>query len=411
MIDVLHVSHSYTKGGAARAAYRIHLAIRQCGAKSRMIVNHGKPIADDVYAPTSFMHRVSATVRPHLLRPLSRIGKNIEGLVSFGLINSTIPSHISKLSPKVVHLHWVNFEMLSISDISRIRQPIIWTLHDMWPMCGIEHYNNTLSWANGYRLSSTSMANQTTNWNRIIWMHKKRTWTTPITIVSPSRWLAQCSLKSELMNNWPVKIIPNAIDTNAWKPIDKMFARELLGLPQDIPILLFGAHSGSDDKRKGFDYLVKSLEYIKNDSELKDLQLLVFGERNSSHNNILPFPCNYTGYLYDELSLRIAYNAANLMVIPSILDNLPNTGLEAQSCGVPIVAFNVGGLSDIVQHKKTGFLARPFDAQDLARGIEWIIKSRNPSLAIESRQRAVHLWSNDVIGSKYRDLYDELYSS
>ena len=223
-------------------------------------------------------------------------------------------------------------------------------------------------------------------------------------IVTPNTRLADCVRESALMREWPVTVVPNPVDTDRWKPLDQALARSLLGLPADVPLLLFGAMGGGRDPRKGFDLLVDALAHLRGD--LRDLYLVVFGQLAPRQPPDLGFPIHYTGHLHDDLSLRALYSAADLLVIPSRQDNLPNTGVEAHACGTPVVAFNVGGLPDIVEHESTGYLAHAFDAEDLAAGIVWVLKNRGSrNLGHKARARALERHSYEVVADQYRSVY------
>jgi glycosyltransferase involved in cell wall biosynthesis len=213
------------------------------------------------------------------------------------------------------------------------------------------------------------------------------------------------------MGDWPVTVIPNPIDTQLWQPVDKGLARQLLNLPQDVPLLLFGAGGGTADPRKGFDLLTAALAHLR--GEIDGLELVVFGQGEPKQPSALGFPVHYMGRLQDPLSLRVLYSAADAMVIPSRQDNLPNTGLEAHACGTPVIAFKVGGLPDIVDHLKTGYLAAPFDIEDLARGVQWVLAEgdRAKVLGEAARQRALNLWAPEVVANFYHGTYSSTVMS
>ena len=210
------------------------------------------------------------------------------------------------------------------------------------------------------------------------------------------------------MRDWPVTVVPNPIDTDRWKPLDQALARSLLGLPVDVPLLLFGAMGGGRDPRKGFDLLLDTLLHLR--GELEGLQLVVFGQLAPRQPPDLGFPIHYTGHLHDDLSLRALYSAADLLVIPSRHDNLPNTGVEAHACGTPVVAFNTGGLPDIVKHKRTGYLARAFVTEDMAAGIRWVL-AEGQTLRVNARERAVQNFASATVAEQYRIVYEGAIAS
>jgi glycosyltransferase involved in cell wall biosynthesis len=209
------------------------------------------------------------------------------------------------------------------------------------------------------------------------------------------------------MRDWPVSVVPNAIDTEAYRPIDRALARKLLRIPGDGPFLLFTAMGGTRDPRKGFDLLTSSLEHLR--GEIEGLRLIVLGECAPAKPLNYGFPIHYTGRLNDDLILCLYYSAADAVVTPSRQDNLPNCAVEAHACGTPVVAFDVCGMRDIVEHETTGYLARAFDTEDLARGILWALESaeRRKMLSVRSRQVAVERFSFPVVAKQYRDIYNQ----
>jgi glycosyltransferase involved in cell wall biosynthesis len=192
--------------------------------------------------------------------------------------------------------------------------------------------------------------------------------------------------------------------------VDKRHARQLLNLPPDAPILLFGALGGDEDPRKGFDLLRDALQHLRrrsNGLERKGLELVVFGQLAPTQETPLGFPVRHTGYLHDDEKLRLLYSAADAVAVPSRLEAFGQTASEAHACGTPVVAFNTGGLADIVAHRETGYLAEPFDVQDLATGIEWVLgaKTAGPNLIAAARERACFLWDSPVVARQYAELY------
>jgi glycosyltransferase involved in cell wall biosynthesis len=210
------------------------------------------------------------------------------------------------------------------------------------------------------------------------------------------------------MREWPVSVIPYAIDTEAWRPVDKQLARKILGLPVDSPLLIFGAIGGTRDPRKGFDLLKGALDHLR--GEIQGLELVVLGQTPPMKPTDLGFPVHYAGHLHDDISMSLFYSAADALILPSRQDNLPNVGIEAQACGTPVVAFNACGLPDIVEHKETGYLAKAFDTQDLAEGIRWVLAdtSRRARLSSQSRTAAVAKFSYPEVSEQYLRLYEKI---
>jgi glycosyltransferase involved in cell wall biosynthesis len=407
-VNSLIVNHSDINGGAARAAYRIHHALRSSHIQSRMLVNVAASADWSVQGPTSKWGKAFGQMRPQLATPLCKLFRTANPIIhSPAVLPSRWPELLNATDADVVHLHWVQGEMLSIADIARIRKPIVWTLHDMWAFCGAEHYTTDYRWCDGYHRDNRPQYESGFDLNRWVWQRKRKYWRRPMQIVCPSHWLADCARSSALMANWPVAVIPNPIDTARWQPIDQRLARQLLGLPQDCLLLLFGAMGGGKDPRKGGDLLLAALAQLCCESSLHNIQLVVFGQLAPQSPLQLGFPVHYTGHLHDDLSLRALYSAADVMLIPSRQDNLPNTGLEAHACGTPVVAFNTGGLSDIVDERVTGVLAEPFDPASLASSIRWLLEDeqRRRAMGSAARERAERLWNPPRVAGLYAEVY------
>jgi len=316
--------------------------------------------------------------------------------------------------------------MLSIEEIGSLNLPIIWTMHDQWAFLGSEHYTdwthslepsiNINRYQHAYRASLRPGYERGPDINLKTWSRKSRAWRKPMHIVCPSAWMAECARQSSLMADWPISVIPYPIDLDTWAPVPKRFARQLLNLPLDVPLVLFGATGGAADPRKGCDLLFESLHHLSHriqDTPLATLQLLVFGQEQPEEPPRVDFPIHYFGAVDDELRLRLIYSSADVFVMPSRLDNLPNTGLEAHACGTPIVAFRTSGLPDIVDDNVTGILADAFDPVSLANAIKVILSDcqRQHQMARASRSRAERLWHPARIASLHADLYRNVLST
>jgi glycosyltransferase involved in cell wall biosynthesis len=410
-LKVAQLNYSDNNGGAARAAYRIHHALRNVGIDSQMLVSVAASGDWTVQGPISPWAKGIGRIRPQLVIPLRKLLRTGNPIIhSPALVPSRWPERLNASGAVVVHLHWVQGEMLSIADIGRIRKPVVWTLHDMWAFCGAEHYSTDHRWRDGYRSDNRPAHEGGFDLNRNTWHRKHKHWRQPMQIVCPSQWLADSVRASALMGAWPVAVVPNPIDTDRWQPMDQRLARQLLGLPQDCPLLLWGAMGGGNDPRKGIDLLLAALTQLRSELTLHDLQLVVFGQHSPQSPPQLGFPVHYTGHFYDDLSLRALYSAADAMVIPSRQDNFPNTGLEAHACGTPVVAFNIGGMPDIVADRVTGALAEPFEPESLSGAIRWILddRLRPQQLGAAARLRAEQLWAPVRIANLYRELYENI---
>ena len=410
-MKIIHLSHSDTSGGASRAAYRIHNMLIKNRINSFMWVDQKKSSNNRVYGPDSKLINFINSKRQHLRFPINKILKSkLNGMHSPSVLPSTWIKKINNSNADIIHLHWVQGEMLSIKEISKIKKPVVWTFHDMWPFCGCEHYAYNMRYSEGYKDSNRSQNElRFFDINRWRWEQKVKLFNKPIQIISPSTWMTNCVKKSYLMKNWPIETIPHPIDVFSWKPLDKKFSRQKLYLPQNAKLIIFGATGGIRDFRKGFELLQSALNYLKILMKNDDINLIIFGGNNKDFYSKIDFKIHYFSEVNDDRILQKLYSAADVMIVPSKLETFGQTALESLACGTPVVAFKNTGVSDIVQHKENGYLAEYMNEKDLANGIEWILKNSNQNvLSINSRKRAENYFSENVILKKYQNLYNKI---
>lgn len=407
---ILHVNQSDNIGGAAKAAARLHRALLAQSCASQMLVDQASHTVPSVICGTGRWDRLTSPLRARLsARMLHRLETGNPVAHEPALFSSASARALTGSSADLVNLHWVSDNMLSIRAIGRIALPLVWTLHDMWAFCGAEHYTEDTRWRDGYLPGNRPAHESGYDLNRRVWTRKRRAWRRPIHIVTPSSWLAKLARESVLMRDWPVEVIPNAIDTGVWRPGDRLAARRLLGLDEAQPLLLFGAMGGNRDPRKGFDLLMKTLAHLNAGSDT-GIGLMVFGRVDPGEMSQMPFPVTCFGHLVDEISLRLLYTAADLFVLPSRLDNLPNTAVEALSCGIPVAGFGTGGMPDLVTHRENGYLAAPLDTADLARGIAWVLERQRADngLGVNARRHAVANYAQAPVARRYIELYNRI---
>jgi glycosyltransferase involved in cell wall biosynthesis len=409
-LKVLHVSFSDFDGGAARACYRIHSCLLEAGIQSNILVCHSRTDDFRVLRPTSSWSKLAIQLRTNLVKPLKRLSRTSNlTMHSFGIFRSNLLKYINSCDADIVNLHWINDEMLSITDIPKIDKPLVWTFHDMWPFCGAEHYTDGTRWADGYSRDNRPDEELGLDLNLWVWKRKCRYWRTPFPVVAPSEWLYQCVKTSSLMREWPVYQVVYPINTERWSPLSRRLARQILGLPTEVPLVIFGAAGGTRDLRKGFDLLREAIPLVKKEGSLAKFELLIFGQSEPEIEQDYGVPTRYMGHVYDELTMRIALNAADVMVVPSRLDNLPLTAIEAQSCGVPVVCFDNSGVKTVVDHLRSGYVARAFDITDLASGIIWCLSMQfNGGLTQMVRESALEKFCNKRIASRYCEIYESL---
>jgi glycosyltransferase involved in cell wall biosynthesis len=328
---------------------------------------------------------------------------------SANLLSSHWSSFIHRSAADVVNIHWIGAGTLSIRDVARIDKPMVMTLHDMWAFCGAEHYAPTspsARWREGYTRGNRPVGHRGVDVDRWTWERKRRWWR-PTTVVTPSRWLAELVGSSALMHDWPTSVVPYALDTTVFRHSEQGEARRTLGLPTDAAVILFGAVRGATDPRKGFDLFLEALPMVRTGD--RPALGLVFGQGEPREQLRTPFSLRWLGFIRDDRTLARVYSAADVLVMPSRQENLGQTGMEAQSCGTPVVAFDAGGNCDVLEHLETGYLARAYSVEDLAVGINWVLAdaTRRRQLGEASRQRAVDLWQAERVARQYLDVYRE----
>jgi len=404
------------EGGAARAAINLLKGLRAKGADARLQVQRKFADIPHVTGPDTTTGKVMGFARPTLEEILFGISpKKTNGPFSPSFIPDRLASKVSVAAPDIVHLHWVAI-MMRLETLRRFKAPIVWTLHDSWPFTGgcYVPYDCTR-----YRESCGSCpvlgSSHENDLSRHVWSRKQKAWHgLNLTIVTPSRWMASCAKASSLFHASRVEVIPNAIDIQRYKPFDRHTAREIFSLPQDKKLILFGAKSGTKDRNKGFHLLMQALGKLADSNMQHDtIELVVFGSSEPCLPQDLDFRTQYLGLQHDDVSLALLYSAADVFVLPSIQENLPYTVMEAMACGTPCVAFNQGGVTDLVDHEQNGFLAHPFEPADLARGIAWVLdnEDRRRDLSFQGRQKVEREFALEKIAQRHMELYREILNN
>ncbi|MCX7594850.1 MAG: glycosyltransferase family 4 protein [Fischerella sp.] len=415
-MKVLHLSTYDIHGGAARATYRLHQGLQRIGVHSQMLVK--EKFSDDaaVFAPKMKLFQGIARAKTTLdVLPL-KFYRQRDDSTSFSpqwLLDRVI-SKVTQIQPDIINLHWLGSGFTQIETLAKLKRPLVWTLHDMWAFTGGCHYSGD---CDRYIAScgSCPRLNSKQDWDlsRWIWRRKAKAWKNlDLTIVAPSAWLAQCASSSSLFNSLRIERIPNGLDTQIYKPIQQQVARELLGLPLDKKLILFGSLKATSEKRKGFYLLQPALQNLSQAGWVDKLEVMILGTSQPENPPEIGFKTHYLGTLNDDISIAIAYSAADTFVLPSTQDNLPNMIVEAIACGTPCVAFNIGGIPDIIEHQKNGYLVQSFDITDLVKGIIWVLENdeRYQSLSFHAREKAEQEFSLEIQAKRYYDLFNEILS-
>jgi len=409
------LANTCDSGGAARAVYRLHQGLRNAGVDSQMVVKYNfrkDPLLvgmEGILAKIAWNLDLRLDLDKYPLRAYPH--RNTEPWSSQWLPNDTA-YRLRRLKPDIMHLHWIGGGFLPIRAFSGLGRPLVWTMHDMWGVTGGCHYDRECGrWQKGCGLCPQLNSGEENDWSRKTWRAKERAWKDlPMQIVCPSRWLAGVVSSSPLFLNKPVHVIPYGLDISIFHPSSKAEARLALGLPDGRSIIVLGAESILMDKRKGFQYLEPALKRLSEGSWRERIAIAVFGADAPEKALDLGFPVYFLGQIRDDHRLALVYSAGDVYLAPSTQDNLPNTVMESIACGTPCVAFNIGGMPDMIEHQVNGFLAKPFEIEDLVKGIEWVLsdKVRHNALCIEARKGAVERFSLETPANKYKALYERI---
>ena len=405
-----HFNHSDSGGGASIAAYRLVSALNASilPATAKLRVIQSSKTDNIILRPTHQATLACNKLARFCSAQFSRLDSHSKSNpYSLSLWPSSIPRSLSMSKCDIVNLHWLQAESFSIEYLQKISKPLVWTLHDTWPFCGATHYPDDLfdqRFALGYLPRKNVYMPFCFDLDYLTWRRKVKAWRQALHVVCPSNWMKECANRSIIMRDWPATVIPNPLPVKVFAPRHKSTCRAHYHLPDDRFVITFSAHDLSD-KRKGISLLIKLLESIRLYHD--NIIVLAIGSYSSELERSLPVPSFFTGYLTSESAMSDALNCADVHIVPSLIDNLPQTATEAQSCGVPTLAFNVGGLSDTIEDHVTGYLAQPYDLSEMCQLLSSLIL--NPRLrsvmSRASRNRALALWSPDHVASRYYDLY------
>jgi glycosyltransferase involved in cell wall biosynthesis len=445
-VDVLLLSTFDREGGAGRAAYRLHQGLQNLGkpldgqqegqqegqlaVRSRMLVQQQASADLEVISPQTRLAQGLATAKLSLdALPLKRYGQR-QRHVTFSpqWVPDRIVPQVRRLDPDVINLHWVNDGFMQIETLARLNKPLVWTLHDMWAFTGGCHYS---SQCQRYQTACGACpqlnSGKERDLSRQIWRRKQKAWKSAnLTVVALCNWMAEAARASSLFQQARIERIPNGLDPTVFRPLDRQMARQLLGLPLDKQLILFGSLKATSDRRKGFHLLQPALQALSHqaghpaghtghtghtDAIWRDqVELVVFGASEPAQPPDFGLKTHYLGSFRDDLPLALIYAAVDLFVLPSTEENLANTVMEAMACGIPCVAFEIGGMPDLIEHQQTGYLAKPNDVADLAQGMIWVLSDRlrHQTLSEQSRQKVMQEFTLDVQARRYAHLFAEL---
>ena len=414
---VLIVNTSERIGGAAIAAGRLVEALKNNGIKAKMLVREKQTDRLSVIELKRNWWRVWQFIWERIVI-WKENGFRKHNLFAVDIANTgtditTIPEF---QAADIIHLHWINQGMLSLNDIRKILQsgkPVVWTLHDMWPCTGICHHARECDKYHQecHHCPYIYKGGGKKDLSNLVFKKKKEIYQlAPVTFVTCSRWLKERASQSILLNGHTIVDIPNPINTSLFKPQSMVEARKKMRLPNDKKLILFGSVKVTD-KRKGIDYFIESCKLLaeKSPNLKEELGVVVYGKNSEYLKSLIPFQVYALDYISSEKELVNIYNAVDLYVTPSLEENLPTTIMEAMSCGVPCVGFNVGGIPEMIDHLHNGYVAEYKSAEDLSNGVIWALsESEYQTLSGEAYRKAISNYSESIVAKKYIDIYNKI---
>lgn len=435
-MKVLSINTSDSHGGAARAAMRIMKGVQQQGVETQMLVKEKHTqdtavVSLQQFLPKNKLYRIADWVAQkvknkfyHLLwRPYRKTKENIFMSDSRG---TRLGGALQNLDYDVLHLHWINQRFIKLQDLPK-NKPIVWTLHDSWPFCGICHYFLDCQKYQSHCGDCPMLhSGKEKDLAYCIFEEKLRAYQDlNLHIVTPSRWLGECAKQSALFGRFPVTVIPNCLETDVYRPLSEQEIDERLSVAIERnpalhnvkraagekaakPLILYGAMNAATDRIKGFASLLSALQML--DKQGLDASLVVFGATDSDlpmqfeHINV-----QFIGYVSDTNWLVTLYNLADVMVVPSLTEVFGQTASEALACATPVVCFKTTGIQEVVDHQVCGYVAKMQDSADLAQGIRWCLENnRDGTLSQAARKKVMENYTIERVGEKYVEVYSRL---
>lgn len=411
-MKILHISQSDIEGGAARGAYWLHNALQQAGTDSNMLVACKDSDNPKVFGKSGKVRKGLQELRCKIDSfPLSFYPQR-DPLFSLSWLPNNTLKKIDAINPDLVNLHWVGVSFLNPRAIAKIQRPLVWTLRDMWAFTGGCHYaGECQSYMKSCGACPALKSQKKWDLSNFFWQQKNNSFQNlDITLVAISHWLAEIAQKSSIFKNKRIEVIHNALDASKFKPMPKEVVKDILGFAPDRKIVLFGAVNATQEKRKGFQYLVPALQNLARSNLREKLELVVFGSSEPDPAPDLGMKATYMGRLNDDIALALLYAAADVMVVPSLQEAFGKTAIESLACGTPVVSFDSTGLKDIVEHENNGYRARCFSSEDLGAGIHWVLENseRWQKLSRRARQKVEEEFTLEVQARAYLKLYQEV---
>ncbi len=400
-------------GGAARCAGMLADALKERGVDALLAVKFSNNPRRDLLScrGNRLMDKWLCSADKLPLKLFHR--NTVKASFSLNWFPSNTRTKVMATQPDIVHLHWINQGFLSMASLAHMPLPLVWTLHDTWAFTGGCHIPRD---CRGYLATCghCPLLKSTSPFDMSRWAHRRKQKAfkaikQQLTIVAPSTWLADCARKSSLLKDTDIEVIANGVDHRVFRPVPKPLAKRMLGLPPDRKLIMFGAMGALADSNKGNYLLSDALQRLR--GELADTELVIFGTDQPAAPTDYGLPVRYAGTISDDAVLALHYAAAEVVVVPSVQENLPYVALEAMACGTPVVAFAVGGIPEVIDSGLNGYLAQSLDVSDLGRGIHWVLNCTGETyaqLSGKAHDKITSCFSLDKHAAQHLKLYDRI---
>lgn len=410
---ILILSKSDNHGGAAKAAFRLMEGLLSKGLEVNMLVDNKTTSHPNVFSYHQleehnfgyFVKRIVWKIKNRIRKQKWKKYPNRENVFLNDLDSVSIINIIRKFDFDVLHLHFIANRFLNLKELRLIKKPIIWTLHDSWAFTGICHFTYECQKFERFCGNCPMLHSEKSNdFTNKIWKIKSKIYNDiSLSIIAPSNWIASQVQVSSLLKEKRVYIIPNVIDLKFLSNKSELF-KPFFRFSLEKKYILFGAVNSLEDQNKGFNFVTKSLEIfcLKVKSEV---ELIIYGSE-SKVSNIGNIMVHNLGVLNSKEIIYLLRNV-NVALVPSKSENLSNTIMESMACSVPVVAFNIGGNSDLITHMEDGYLARPFDCEDYSNGILWCLS--NEDLGERTRTKIISRFNPMNAVDRHIDLFKSVY--
>ena len=408
---IIHLSHSDKIGGATNFALRIIGSLDSIGLHNTFLVSSMQGRLNNTHVVSTSGNKKLKILKAKLTQSVDKQFQRLEkpalpvnkSTNLLGCVNSRI---LNNANADLIHLHWINGGLISIKQLGKLSKPVLWTMSDMWPFLGTEHYvleSNEERFLNGYKKENRNSRDLGLDLDRIVWSMKSKNFQN-LNLVAPSNWLALQAKRSLLFREKEIHVIAPPIDVNLFKPLDSYQSRGYYGLNQNDFTIGF---LGGVDIRKGWNFVSELIKYSDQDSSWRFIIGGIGGSKFPEFNGKVI----KVGAIRNENELVRFYSALDVLLVPSIQEAFGLVAQEAQSCGIPVIVFDDTGCAEIVAHNETGFALKKRSANEIfliLRHLQSLSLNDKSTFKRNSRERAKNLWSFQNIARKYENIYQDI---